>query len=146
MEFVTDGMLYAFAGMAGGVVLGLAARLGRFCTLGAIEDLLYGGDDTRMRMWGLAIATAMGATFAMVGAGIFALEETIYHQAAFSPLARFPAGGSLAWHGAIWQLWLRRPCADGRRGHPRLRDGACFRGIVLCRPVRAPCAHAHRLG
>ena len=92
MEFVTDGMLYAFAGMAGGVLLGLAARLGRFCTLGAIEDLLYGGDDTRMRMWGLAIATAMGATFAMVGAGIFALEETIYHQAAFSPLAAIFGG------------------------------------------------------
>ena len=60
MEFVTDGMLYAFAGIAGGVVLGLAARWGRFC-VGRDRDLLY-GDDTRMRMWGLAMATAMGAT------------------------------------------------------------------------------------
>jgi hypothetical protein len=46
-------------GLAGGIVLGLAARLGRFCTLGAIEDYLYGGSDHRLRMWGVAIGTAM---------------------------------------------------------------------------------------
>lgn len=33
-----DGTVAAFAGAFGGILLGLAARLGRFCTLGAIED------------------------------------------------------------------------------------------------------------
>ena len=40
-------------------VLGLAARLGRFCTLGAIEDVLYGQSDHRLRMWGVAIGIAI---------------------------------------------------------------------------------------
>ena len=37
-------------------LLGLAARIGRFCTLGAIEDYLHGDSHTRLRMWGLAIS------------------------------------------------------------------------------------------
>ncbi len=48
----------ALIGFAGGVALGLAARIGRFCTLGAIEDVLYGGDGLRLRMWGMAIGVA----------------------------------------------------------------------------------------
>ena len=36
LEFLT----VAICGLLGGVLLGLAARLGRFCTLGAIEDYL----------------------------------------------------------------------------------------------------------
>ena len=35
---IADTTLVALIGLLGGVVLGLAARLGRFCTLGAIED------------------------------------------------------------------------------------------------------------
>ena len=38
-EFLTEEMLVALIGMGGGLLLGLAARLGRFCTMGAIEDL-----------------------------------------------------------------------------------------------------------
>lgn len=96
--YMTDGMLFAFAGMAGGVVLGLAARVGRFCSLGAIEDLLYGGDDTRARMWGLAIAVAMAATFVLVGAGFVTLADTVYHSAPFSPVAAI-LGGSMFGYG-----------------------------------------------
>ena len=40
---------------------GLAARMGRFCTLGAIEDYLYANSQTRLRMWGLSIGVAMFA-------------------------------------------------------------------------------------
>ena len=43
LEFLGDANMVALLGCLGGVVLGLAARLGRFCTLGAIEDLIYGG-------------------------------------------------------------------------------------------------------
>ncbi|MGD9864853.1 MAG: YeeE/YedE family protein, partial [Pseudodonghicola sp.] len=53
--WLTEGQTVALVGLFGGILLGLAARLGRFCTLGAIEDALYGGSSTRMRMWVLAI-------------------------------------------------------------------------------------------
>ena len=35
--------LSTLVGLGGGILLGLAARMGRFCTLGAIEDAVYGG-------------------------------------------------------------------------------------------------------
>ena len=97
-QYLTDGMMFAFAGMAGGLVLGLAARIGRFCTLGAIEDYAYGGDDTRARMWGLAIAVAMAATFALVATGHLDLADTIYHAAPFSPVAAI-LGGAMFGYG-----------------------------------------------
>ncbi len=59
-SFLTDSQAVALVGLVGGVMLGLAARLGRFCTLGAIEDLLYGGSDQRLRMWALAIGSRGG--------------------------------------------------------------------------------------
>lgn len=77
----------ALIGLLGGVVLGLAARLGRFCTLGAIEDLIYGHDDTRMRMWGIAIGTAITTTFAFAASGLIDLSETLYMRAPWHPLA-----------------------------------------------------------
>ena len=40
----------ALVGLIGGIALGLAARIGRFGTLGAIEGVLYSSDDRRMRM------------------------------------------------------------------------------------------------
>ena len=50
-ELLGDPERVALIGLGGGIVLGLAARLGRFCTLGAIEDLLYGGSAARLWMW-----------------------------------------------------------------------------------------------
>ena len=37
---ISDGAFVALVAAIGGIALGLAARLGRFCTLGAIEDAL----------------------------------------------------------------------------------------------------------
>ncbi|MCX8955607.1 YeeE/YedE family protein, partial [Ruegeria sp. NA] len=44
-ELLGDANTVALIGLVGGIVLGLAARIGRFCTLGAIEDYLYANDD-----------------------------------------------------------------------------------------------------
>ena len=41
LDSLSEAQFAALIGLTGGVVLGLAARLGRFCTLGAIEDALY---------------------------------------------------------------------------------------------------------
>lgn len=49
LDFLGEPQALALIGLAGGVLLGLAARLGRFCTLGAIEDVLYGDSDTYRR-------------------------------------------------------------------------------------------------
>ena len=42
------GLLAALVGLIGGLALGLAARLGQFCTLGAIETAVYGDDQRRL--------------------------------------------------------------------------------------------------
>ena len=55
----TADWLTPIIGCVGGVVLGLAARLGRFCSLGAIEDASFGAGTTRLATWGLAIAVAI---------------------------------------------------------------------------------------
>lgn len=56
----TTATLAAFAvGLAGGIILGLAARIGKFCTLAAIEDALFAQNTTRWRMWLMAMATAV---------------------------------------------------------------------------------------
>jgi hypothetical protein len=64
-------MLVALIAGAGGILLGLAARLGRFCTLGAIEDYLYGDNDTRLRMWGVAIGVSIFGSFLASQLGYF---------------------------------------------------------------------------
>lgn len=91
-DSVSDAGLMAAIGLLGGIVLGLAARVGRFCTLGAIEDYLYQGSDTRLRMWGLAIGLAIFMSYALVGAGLIDPSQTIYLSAPFSPLASILGG------------------------------------------------------
>ena len=88
----------AGAGLFGGVLLGLAARLGRFCSLGAIEDLLYGGSSTRIRHWGVAIGVAIIGTFALLQAGWLHPFETPYLGARWQPAASI-TGGALFGYG-----------------------------------------------
>ena len=52
-------MIATAAGFTGGIALGLAARWGRFCTLGAIEDAILAGNTLRLRSWVLAMAVAI---------------------------------------------------------------------------------------
>ncbi len=86
LNTISDAAILALIGLGGGVVLGLAARLGRFCTLGAIEDFLYQGDAIRLRMWGLAIGIAGLGSFGLVGIGALDPAQTIYHLAPWSPV------------------------------------------------------------
>ncbi len=85
-DFLSNAMALTLIGLAGGIILGLAARLGRFCTLGAIEDYLYQGNDVRLRMWGLAIGVAGLGTFTLVSFGALDPGQSIYHLAPWSPL------------------------------------------------------------
>ena len=47
MDSIPHGLQAALVGLIAGVVLGLSARLGNFCTLGALETAAYGGDQRR---------------------------------------------------------------------------------------------------
>jgi len=98
---LTEAALMVLVGLAGGCVLGLAARLGRFCTLGAIEDLIYGGSDLRMRMWVLAVGTGIVAVFSMQAAGWVAPSETFYIAQGWNPLAHIAGGLLFGWGMAV---------------------------------------------
>jgi hypothetical protein len=93
-----DGNVAALAGIFGGILLGLAARLGRFCTLGAIEDYAYGGSDTRLRMWVLAIGVAVVGTFACLAVGWVEPTQSFYLSQSFAPIAAI-CGGLLFGYG-----------------------------------------------
>ncbi|MGA1233309.1 MAG: YeeE/YedE thiosulfate transporter family protein, partial [Lutimaribacter sp.] len=114
-DWISDEALVALVGLGGGVLLGLAARLGRFCTMGAIEDLLYGGSSLRMRMWVLAIGVAIMGTFSLSGLGVIELERSYYLSIEWMPLAMvlgglmFGYGMALAGNcgfGSIANAWL----------------------------------------
>ena len=97
LNLVSEPVLVAIVGLVGGLALGLAARLGRFCTLGAIEDYFYGGTDTRLRMWMVAIGIAVTGSFVAVGAGYLTLADTIY-LSGWNPFAAV-VGGALFGYG-----------------------------------------------
>ena len=92
IDLISDNTLVALFGLLGGVALGLAARLGRFCTMGAIEDLLYGGSSLRMRMWALAIGVAIAGTSALTALGWLAPEQSFYLAIRWMPHASILGG------------------------------------------------------
>lgn len=92
MGFLPIGAIAALIGLATGVVLGLAARLGDFCTLGAIESHIYGENQKRLRMWGVVLGTAIFTTFLLASDGRVDIEATVYHSIAWNPLASIIGG------------------------------------------------------
>lgn len=79
-------------GFASGIVLGLASRIPRFCTLGAIEDALYGGNRDRIMMWPMAIGTAVAVTALLSSFGLAAIEGSVYLRFEFSLSASVTGG------------------------------------------------------
>lgn len=69
-------VLWAAFGLA--VVFGAVAQRTRFCTMGAIADVVSMGDWTRARMWALAIAVAVLGFNLMVGLGWIEARHSIY--------------------------------------------------------------------
>ncbi|MFK7869196.1 MAG: YeeE/YedE family protein [Roseobacter sp.] len=97
-DLLPEASLVALVGLFGGVLLGLAARIGRFCTLGAIEDMFYGEKTLRLRMWGIAIGVAIIGTFGLEAAGMFDTTQSLYVGRAWNPLASI-FGGLLFGYG-----------------------------------------------
>jgi uncharacterized protein len=92
LETVPIGVLAALVGLASGLVLGLAARLGDFCTLGALESAAYGSDQTRVRLWGVVLAVAILGTQGGAMAGLIDLSATFYHGLQWNALGSIVGG------------------------------------------------------
>ncbi len=92
MDFLADNQLAALVGLIGGLGLGLASAIGRFCTLGAIEDTLYGRDKRRLRMWGLAIATAITGVFLLNALGVVEYAGSRFFIYKFNIIATITGG------------------------------------------------------
>jgi uncharacterized membrane protein YedE/YeeE len=57
---------------------GVIAQRTHFCTMGAVADIVHMGDWSRMRMWALAIGTAMIGFNAMVALGWVEAGQSVY--------------------------------------------------------------------
>jgi uncharacterized protein len=98
MENLPFGVWAALAGLLAGVVLGLSARLGDFCTLGALESALYGDDQRRLRLWGVVLGVAIFGTYLGDSLGFINIGASFYHQIAWDPMASI-VGGLLFGYG-----------------------------------------------
>ncbi len=120
---LSDLQLAALAGFGGGVMLGLAARVGRFCMMGAVEDAVYGGDLGRMRMLAMAAAMAIAGSFGLIEAGLLDPDATRYFRGPWSPSGSV-VGGLMFGMG----MSLVGTCAFGALARA---GGGDLRGLVM---------------
>lgn len=92
MDGLPLGAMAALVGLACGVALGLAARLGDFCTLGALESAVWGGDQRRARLWGVVLGTAIAVSFVAEAMGQADLTLSFYQSIDFNPVAAILGG------------------------------------------------------
>ena len=90
MAELTTGQLVALSGFVLGLIAGGVARWARFCTFGAVEDMVLTGDLRRLKSWALAIAVAILSVQIMRSAGVARIDETFY------------LGTQFHWAGAIF--------------------------------------------
>jgi uncharacterized membrane protein YedE/YeeE len=67
-----------WAGFVLALVFGAIAQRSHFCTMGAVSDVVNIGDWSRMRMWALAVGTAILGFNAMVGLGWVEAGKSVY--------------------------------------------------------------------
>ena len=65
LEWIGEPAAIIIIGLGGGMVLGLAARVKGFRTLGMIEDVHYGHTSARLWLWVGALGVAILSNFAL---------------------------------------------------------------------------------
>lgn len=98
LDFIGETAAILLIGGIGGILLGLAARLGKFCTLGMIEDAHFGNDLGRMWMWVTALGVAISFNFAADALGFVDLSAINLLSMRFS-IAGAIVGGLLFGYG-----------------------------------------------
>lgn len=78
MDALSPQQIVALAALGLGIIFGFVAHRTRFCTMGAVSDLMLMGDWRRMRAWFLTIAVAMTGSQALHMAGIIDLDRAFY--------------------------------------------------------------------
>ncbi len=134
--------LASLGGLLAGAVLGLAARLGRFCVMGAVEDAVYGEDFGRIRMVALAAAVAILGTGLLAAGGAMDPSATAYARIGWSPVGAV-LGGCLFGYG----MALVGTCGFGalaRLGGGDLRAGVMVGviGLAAFATLSGPLAEA----
>ena len=94
MGALTTPTILVLAGFLLGLIMGATARGARFCTFGAVEELVLAGKTLRIRAWALAIAVAMICVQIMHTSGIARIGEVFYLQPEFGVIGAI-AGGTL---------------------------------------------------
>ncbi len=98
MEVITR---VAIAGVIIGAALGALMHRTNFCTMGALSDINAFGDQSRFRIWILAMAVAIAGAQYMQYFDIIDLKESIYLRPNFSWLA-FIIGGLVFGIGMVF--------------------------------------------
>lgn len=98
LELIGEPAAVLLIGAGGGLLLGLAARLGKLCTLGMIEDVHYGQDFGRLWMWLTALGTALILNFGADALGFIDLSATVQLTNRYSILGGI-IGGLLFGYG-----------------------------------------------
>jgi uncharacterized membrane protein YedE/YeeE len=73
-------------------VFGAVGNRTNFCTMGAVSDWVNMGDTGRMRMWLLAMATALLGSAALQAAGLIDLSKSIYRAPSLAWLSHLVGG------------------------------------------------------
>ncbi|WP_071673241.1 YeeE/YedE family protein [Nioella nitratireducens] len=123
MPEFSDAALAALIGLATGLVLGLAARVGRFCTLAAIEDATYGGNGDRLRMWGIALGVAILGTHLLIATGLLVPGDVFY-------LRNWSIGGAVA-GGLLFGVGMALAGNCGFGALARIGGGDFRSGVVV---------------
>lgn len=80
---LSTAQLVALCGFALGAIAGWVARSVRFCTFGAVEDMVLTGDLRRLKSWALAAAIAMLAVQIMHVSDVARIDESFYLSGTF---------------------------------------------------------------
>lgn len=112
------------------LVFGVAFAVGallqktRFCTMGAVADIVNMGDWNRMRMWFLAIGVAILGSTALHAAGVIDLDKSMYRSSSF-PWLSYLVGGFSFGSGMV----LASGC--GAKTLVRIGGGS-LKALVVC--------------
>jgi uncharacterized membrane protein YedE/YeeE len=107
-----------------GVVFGFVAHRVRFCTMGAVADIVSMGDWDRMRLWLLAIAVAITGTSLLAANGIIDVHKSIYTAPRLLWLSHL-VGGALFGFGMV----LASGC--GNKTLVRIGGGS-IKALMVC--------------
>jgi len=77
-----------------GAAFGAVGNRTRFCTMGAVSDIVTMGEWSRMRMWLLAIAVAVLGSAALHASGQIDLGKSLYRTPNFTWLSYLIGGFS----------------------------------------------------